>query len=203
MNSVDCALGYLAAALSVLPAIRAEKRPAVGAWKTWSARLPSEYEVKAWFANKPDAFCIVAGAVSGNLECIDFDNHGELFERWSAKIDPALLSRLTLERTPSGGYHVLYRCEVQVDGNLKLARGERSAKVITLIETRGEGGLFLCAPTEGYKLLQGSFESLATLSETERDSLLSAARDLNEAQEPSKTASTGLLAVGADRKSVV
>ena len=69
MTSVECAMAYLCAGLSVLPAIRAQKRPAVGQWKTWSERLPNEYEIKAWFANNPDAFCIVTGKVSGNLEC--------------------------------------------------------------------------------------------------------------------------------------
>ena len=48
---IATALGYLSAGLSVLPAIRAEKHPSVGSWKTWSERLPSEYEVKAWFGN--------------------------------------------------------------------------------------------------------------------------------------------------------
>ena len=197
MTSVECAMAYLCAGLSVLPAIRAQKRPSVGQWKTWSERLPNEYEIKAWFANNPDAFCIVTGKVSGNLECLDFDNHGELYEKWKARVEPGLFSRLAVESTPSGGFHVLYRCESYIGGNLKLARGERDAKLLTLIETRGEGGLFLCAPTEGYTLLQGSLTDLATLSETERDSLLSAAQALNEAQEPSKTASAGLLGVGA------
>ena len=147
--SVELAFGYLAAGLSVLPARKDEKRPAVGSWKTWTQRLPNEYEIKAWFGNHPDAVCIVAGRVSGHLECIDFDNHGELFDSWKKSVEPALFARLVVERTPSGGYHVLYRCSDSISGNLKLARGERCAKLATLIETRGEGGLFLCAPTPG------------------------------------------------------
>ena len=192
MITVETAMSYLAAGLSVLPAIRAEKRPAVGAWKTWSARLPSEYEVKAWFGNHPDGACIVAGAVSGNLECMDFDNHGELFEGWKAKVDPALFARLVVETTPSGGYHVLYRSAAKIEGNLKLARGERSAKLATLIETRGEGGLFLCTPTPGYTAIQGEFAHIPTLSESERGQLLEAARTLNEVREPPKSAPCGV-----------
>ena len=42
--SVELAMGYLAAGLSVLPAIRAEKRPSVGSWKPWAERLPSKFE---------------------------------------------------------------------------------------------------------------------------------------------------------------
>ena len=176
----EAALGCLESGLSVLPAIRAQKRPACGNWKTWSERLPTRIEVEAWFANRRDGICIVAGAVSGNLECLDFDNKGELYEAWKAKIDPMLMALLTVERSPSGGYHVLYRCKEPVDGNMKLARGIRDGKLTTLIETRGEGGLFLCCPTEGYVLLQGDFAHMKTIEPDERKALLEAARSLDE-----------------------
>ena len=192
MTTVETAMAYLAAGLSVLPAKRTEKRPAVGSWKIWTDRLPSEYEVKAWFGNHPDGMCIVTGRVSGNLECMDFDNHGELYESWKAKVDPGLFSRLVVETTPSGGYHVLYRSAAKIEGNLKLARGERSAKLATLIETRGEGGLFLCTPTSGYTAIQGEFAHIPTLSEEERGQLLAAARELNEAREAPKSAPCGV-----------
>ena len=197
MTTVETAMAYLAAGLSVLPAKRAEKRPAVGSWKIWTDRLPSEYEVKAWFGNHPDGMCIVTGHVSGNLECMDFDNHGELYESWKAKVDPGLFSRLVVETTPSGGYHVLYRSAAKIEGNLKLARGERNAKLATLIETRGEGGLFLCSPTSGYTAIQGEFAHIPTLSEVEREQLLSAARELNEAREAPKSAPCGVSGGGA------
>ena len=192
MITVETAMAYLAAGLSVLPAIKAEKRPAVGAWKTWAARLPSEYEVKAWFGNHPDGVCIVSGVVSGSLECMDFDNHGELFDKWKNRVDSALFSRLVVERTPSGGYHVIYRVTGVVAGNTKLARGERAAKLATLIETRGEGGIFLCAPTPGYSIVQGEFAHVPTLSADEHAQLLAAARELNEVQEAPKSAACGV-----------
>ena len=190
--SVETAEIYLAAGLSCLPAVKAEKRPAVGSWKTWSTRLPTDHEIAAWFANRPDGVCIVSGAVSGNLECLDFDNHGELFEAWRARVDPAVLAQLVIERTPSGGYHVLYRCAECVEGNLKLARGERDAKLTTLIETRGEGGLFLCAPTEGYELLQGALAALPVLSSEAHLLLLDAARALNEHVAPVSSLQPGV-----------
>lgn len=195
--SVELAMGYLAAGLSVLPAIRAEKRPSVGSWKPWAERLPSKYEVKAWFGNHPDGVCIVTGRVSQNLECIDFDNHGELFDSWKNRVDTALFSRLVVEQTPSGGFHVLYRCADSISGNLKLARGERNAKLATLIETRGEGGLFLCAPTAGYSVLQGEFAHIPTLTAEEREQLLAAARELNEVQETPHVAACGLSGNGS------
>jgi len=52
--------------------------------------------------------------------------------------------------------------------------------VLTLIETRGTGGIFLCAPTLGYELLQGDFTAIPVLNESEREALLQAAWELNE-----------------------
>ena len=177
---VATAMAYLAAGLSCLPAAKARKHPAIGSWKNWQTRLPTEVEVRAWFSNPHDAICVVSGAVSGNLECLDFDNGGELFAAWIEKVETGLLAQLVIEQTPSGGYHVCYRCDDPVDGNLKLARGIRGGKQKTLIETRGEGGLFLCAPTDGYVLQQGDFANLPTISPDARQALLDAARSLDE-----------------------
>ena len=177
---IELAESYRKAGLAALPAAKAKKRPSIGGWKTWSKRLPTEMEIAAWFANNQDGICIVAGAVSGNLECIDFDAHGELYPAWKEKVAPEVFARLVVERTPSGGLHVLYRCEEPVEGNRKLAQGMREGKKTTLVETRGEGGLFLCAPTEGYVLLQGDYASLPVLSGEARQALLSAAVGMNE-----------------------
>ena len=135
---VETAAAYLKAGLSVLPAVKARKRPAVGAWKTWSQRLPTDIEVEAWFSNGHEALCVVAGAVSGNLECIDFDQKAEAYPAWCAKVDGSLLASLVVESTPSGGKHVVYRCEGAVEGNQKLAQGIRNGKIATLVETRRE-----------------------------------------------------------------
>ena len=178
----DVAMACWRSGLSVLPAIRDKKRPGVGRWREYMKRRPEEIEVDAWFANPHDAMCIVCGKVSGNLECIDFDAHGECLEAWKGKVDAALLDRLVIEQSPSGGYHVLYRSSEPVEGNLKLARGMREDKLTTLIETRGEGGVFLCSPTEGYELKQGDFAHLATISPVERKALLDAARSFDEGE---------------------
>ncbi len=174
------AAGYLANGLCALPAIRAEKRPSVGQWKRYRKRLPTEAELSAWFANGPDAVCIVCGAVSGHAEMIDFDVGGELFGAWAGRIAPELMARLAVETTQRGGRHVFYRCEAPVCGNMKLAQRREGDKTVTLIETRGEGGLFLCTPTAGYEAVQGDLSAPPLLTEAERDTLLAAAWELNE-----------------------
>lgn len=173
------ALNYLAAGLSVLPARKKEKCP-VFKWKEYQEHVPTGHEVKTWFADEHDAICIVCGMVSGNLEVIDFDNHGELFPKWKEAIPADLFSKLVVERTPSGGYHVAYRCANEVSPNLKLAHGKRDDRIVTLIETRGTGGLVLCSPTDGYEFVQGTYEALPRLTKEEQEILLYAAWNLRE-----------------------
>ena len=205
----DWAAAYLGAGLSVLPARRSgdEKRVALRSWKPYQGRLPTPDEVQAWFSNSHQALCLVCGGVSANLEMLDFDLGAEAFEPWCRLVReaaPGLLERLVIETTPSGGRHVAYRAAAAVCGNLKLAQrklpgasgdpvvicgkthvprrdsGGAWHVLLTLVETRGEGGIFLCAPSDGYQLVQGDFTNLPVLSTDERETLLSAAWALNE-----------------------
>ena len=176
----DAAVQYLNAGLCVLPARRTEKRPAIGAWKRYQQRRPTEAELSAWFANPHDAVCILCGQVSGHAEMIDFDAGGALFDAWAAKIPADLLAKVVIESTQRSGRHVFYRCEQPVCGNMKLAQRRVGEQIETLIETRGEGGLFLCAPTSGYELIQSDLANPPILTAAERDVLLQAAWDLNE-----------------------
>lgn len=215
MAHLETALSYRRAGLCVLPAILGQKRPALAAWRPYQGRLPTEEEVRRWF-ERADALCLVAGRVSGNLEMLDFDLGGEAFQPWYTTVeraDPGLLSRLVIEQSPSGGWHVAYRSVATICGNLKLAQRRQTVDgpeevtirgkafkprqdadghwhvLLTLIETRGEGGLFLCAPSPGYELLQGDFTRLPVLSESEREALLEAAWSLNQhVPEPSSHA---------------
>lgn len=179
----EIARQYLAVGLCVLPARRDQKRPTVP-WKQFQKRLPTEAELEAWFASGQTALCILTGAISGNHELIDFDQRGALFDAWRAKVReamPGLVERLVVSKTQNDGRHAKYRFAGKVCGNMKLAqrRGE-DGKVVTLIETRGEGGLYLCAPTPGYAVIQGDLCDLPVLSEEERGILLQCAWELNE-----------------------
>jgi len=205
MSHRDMAVARLRAGLCVLPARTDSKRPALTGWKEFQNRLPTENEVRAWFADEA-AMCIVAGAVSGNLEMLDFDAGGTAFDAWADLVrseSPDLFDRLVIERSPSGGRHVVYRCPDGVSANLKLAQrkvvvpsgepvelhgkeyiprrvGDQFEVLLTLIETRGEGGLFLCHPTAGYELLQGDLADVPMIEATERELLLHTAWSLDE-----------------------
>ena len=176
---LQAAQAMSAAGLCVLPAIGKEKRPTF-AWKKYQAEFPTKEDISDWFAHHADSVCIVTGRISGNLEMMDFDHGGELFGAWLDSIPDELKPRLVIETSQSGGRHVVYRCQQPVDGNLKLASGIRNGQPQTLIETRGDGGLFLCSPSPGYEIIQGRFDELPELNSAERESLLQVAWELNE-----------------------
>lgn len=202
----DFAMKLLEAGLCVLPAVTKEKQP-VGKWKSYQRSLPNEVELTRMLRDG-DGLCIVAGAVSGILEVIDFDMGGELYPAWCEAVDgasPGLRSRLYIERTPSGGMHVIYRSQDAVEGNTKLAQRSVPCKsedeidlagkrykpakrtdtgtfhvVLAPIETRGEGGICIVAPSPGYTCEQGSLLDLPLLSAAEHAVLRDAAIGLNE-----------------------
>lgn len=150
--TLQAAKAYLQGGLSVIP-IRSNgtKAPAM-AWEEFQKRLATDDEAEHWWGNgKGYGVGVVGGKVSGNLEHLDFDHDAAtIFPAWAELVEvgcPGLMTRLSVRRTPSRGYHVSYRCpEVEIPGNSKLAM---TADGKTLIETRGEGGQVLapgCPP---------------------------------------------------------
>jgi hypothetical protein len=124
------------------------------------------------------AIALICGAVSGNLEIIDFDCEAVAFTQWAEYVgaeDTDLFSRLVIERSPHG-IHVLYRCQKAIPGNTKLAmRGKQ-----TIIETRGQGGYCIVSPSKGYEIVQSRIEGLSVLTVEERNILIDAARACDE-----------------------
>src|SRR5262245_32624026 len=98
--TLQAALAYVRAGLSVLPVMHGgRKRPDYTLlprrwndrdaryepeWETFQSRLPTEEEVRDWFGrDNPPGVAIIGGAVSGSLECIDFDRRSaELYPLW-------------------------------------------------------------------------------------------------------------------------
>jgi hypothetical protein len=155
MTTREQARQYVAAGLSVIPIHPdGRKRPALDGWKEMQDRLPSPSEVEDWFPDEV-GLAVVCGAVSRNLEVLDFDGAG-VWERWKARVlakDPHSLDGIPRVRTPGGGRH-LYLFREHAGPCRKLAKREADGK--TLIEVKGEGGYVLapgcppaCHPTRG------------------------------------------------------
>ena len=125
---------YRDAGLSVIPLrLDGSKKAAIPTWEPFTKRLASDRELSNWYA-RPHGIGIVCGIISGGLEVIDFDD-GTLFEPWRKQVEK-IVCWLPIVETPSGGYHVFFRCE-EIGASAKIAVDPTREKT-TLIETRGE-----------------------------------------------------------------
>lgn len=123
---------------------------------------------------------ISTGIISGGLEAIDFDlknaeDPKEVMKMFKAKLPKTLLKKLVVQETMSGGFHMIYRCE-DISSSKKLAKNSKGEAII---ETRGEGGYIKCYPSDGYKIIQGSFDKITIISPEERLQLFISAKMLN------------------------
>ena len=157
----ETALKYLRAGYSVIPTGE-NKRP-LGLWKEYQHARMDEKAVPARFT-KGARIAIICGIVSGNLEVIDFDDPETFapFLEFLSLRASSLADKLRCHRTPSGGYHILYRSEVPPKGNQVFARS-LDGKV--RIETRGEGGYFLVPPSQGYSYFSGPDDCAVLMAE--------------------------------------
>ena len=197
----DRAEQLTAAGISVIPIKNDGSKAAAVSWKPCQSEIADPATLSQWFGNGADCgIGAVGGKVSGNLEVMDFDDP-ESYERWTklvGRVAPELLERLVIVRTPTGGYHVFYRCRDGVERNQYLARRKVKGKTKVLIETRGEGGYVLLPGSppschhanKRYELIQGDFTKIPTIDAAERDSLLQCARALNEYVKPARVFAT-------------
>ena len=176
--------------LSLIKITAGEKTP-VGSWKEFQSRKLNTQEIKDKFGDVEELrIAIVCGHISGNLELIDIDNKfnnvDKLYPEY-LKLPGVMdiIKKCVVEKSMSGGLHIYYRCN-ELQGNMKLAewptgkKNEKGKELFeTVFETRGEGGYVLCAPSKGYEIIQGSFDTIPKLTPEERETLLSAARSFN------------------------
>lgn len=202
-----------AAGMSVLP-VRADgtKQPR-GPWKVFQTQRANETELTRWFADGHPGIGVVTGTVSGGLQLLEFEGLAVaegILDQVAEIADASGLGdvwrRLAtgwLIRSPSGGLHMPHRVTgTPIAGNTKLASRLARADELTdderelierhpakrilrgLIETRGEGGYFVTAPSHGtvhptgrpYQLLGGGPDTCPILTAGEAAALLAICR---------------------------
>lgn len=179
-------------------------KKSVFAWKDFTEDRITEKALADQINNeKAFGVAVICGAVSGGLEVIDFDLKydltGDLMKRYNEKIPEALLNRLRIIKTTSGGFHYYYRCE-EIEGNKKLAarpatpeelKASPHLKQLVLIETRGTNGYVVAPPTDGYEIVQNN--PIPVISVDDRSILLDAARSFHQVhtEEATRFISTG------------
>ncbi len=194
-QTLPTALSLRAAGVACIPCKR-DKLPTIK-WSEFQRRLPTDDELNTWFADGKASVALVAGDVF----TLDFDEKyrrgilAEYVKRAEQVGIDELVGRLIVQTTPSGGYHLVFRCDFGAEvRNLKLAC---KANREVMIETRGAGGYFLIAPSEGYQLIRGDWAAIPEVTEDERDALISLARSFDETEPKEVHAAPTLAADGA------
>ena len=197
---LDVAKDYYESGLNVLPASKSQKRP-LCKWREYTTDRP-DFDRVFSESTTFDALAVVCGQTSGGLEVIDFDQKGTLFQAFKDKVGDAL-DGCVIESTQSGGFHVAYKTPAP-GRNVKLANTEAGCA----IETRGEGGICIISPTNGYDLRSGSWVNLPTISKCQREFLIESARSLDQIKSEEERVptvsrlSSSTLSRGDDRESV-
>ena len=165
MSAIRDAVGAAyAAGICVLPPAEDGSKQPIGPgakWKQYQSEHPTVEQLRAWYGPRTGVG-FVCGRVSGNLEMLEFEE-AQLFEMYRDVLEGLGLEEI-LDRiatgysvaTPGGGIHLAYFCE-EIEGNTELAkrpklpeeRRHENDKVRVLIETRGEGGYTVEAPSNG------------------------------------------------------
>lgn len=170
-------------------------------WKKYQTQQITEKELfQQLDHHQTTSIALICGKISGNVEVIDVDVKylpgidAELFSAIKS-IYPNLWSRLRIHKTPSGGYHIIYRTIGQdVPGNKKLAGREstteekqkyidnnpkrKELQYVHFLETRGEGGIIVLPPSGGYSVFQNN--TIPVISWEDRCSLIALAESFTK-----------------------
>ena len=190
---------YLDNGISVIPVRDKDDDKGVakspfGLWKQYQTEIIKKDELFYLMDNKHNttAVGIVGGKISGNLEIIDIDVKYKLgidARLFSDMKDfyPDLLKKVRIHKSPSTGYHIIYRCEATIPGSQKLAgrmatveelKNNPKNKTYNFLETRGEASYVLAPPSLGYTVSQDN--PIPTITEAERESLITLCKSYNE-----------------------
>lgn len=167
-------------------------------WKTYQYERIEEATLFDLMANRYDttAIAMVCGAISGNLEVIDFD------VKYKPGIDavvltamkelyPDITEKMRVHKTRSGGTHLVYRiADHEVPGSCHLAERPATQEELDadisknkrrsrcFIETRGTGGLATAPPSIGYTIRRNI--PVQTITWEERCAIIEFCKAYNE-----------------------
>lgn len=124
----------------------------------------------------------IAVMAMDGIEVVDIDTKhdptGKVFDQVMEQFEEHGITTYTLQKTKSGGYHIVYRCP-EPGKSQKLARREGCKEAF--IETRGVGSIFNVWPTPGYEVYGvHGFMEIPTITQHERDNIIGICRLMNE-----------------------
>jgi putative DNA primase/helicase len=188
------ALAYHRAGLAILPLKTDGSRKPLIKWAAAGWQRSEWEDIAAWWnCDRPAGIGIICGGRSKGMESMDFDAHKSpsVYPQWARMIEPALLSKLVLTATPSGGIHCDYRTPTtepsKALARAKNAEAENGETPHATIELLSEGHFVVVAGSPAnthptgkiYDWLQGDPRHPPLLTIEERAALHGAARVLN------------------------
>jgi len=202
------AVAFLDHDISTVPPAEDGTKMPITAWKMFQRQRPERGRIDGWYERGCSGVGVICGAVSGNLEMFEADD-ADTFAAFVAMAQETGLGELITriregyeETTPSGGVHLFYRCD-EIAGNARLAARPKLPhemehehdRVRVLLETRGQGGFVITAPSNGrvhpsggrYVLRSGGPATIARITPEERRDLFDLARWFDQMpKEPSR-----------------
>lgn len=183
MNLLENALDLHEAGLKVIPVWPDDPFPFPPDYSKYREAQSTD-DLKNLFTARDAAPTRMALLCTGGIEAIDIDTkhdpEAKVWKDWFEEVKfhefgPELLEKCVVQKTKSGGWHLIYRTHVH-QGNTKLARAGGKEAVI---ETRGKGGILFIAPSPGYKVKQGDLKKIPMITNEEREWLWGRARHLD------------------------
>lgn len=151
---------------------------------------------------RQNGIAVKLGASSGGLQVIDVDQKHDSTLTLSARfmeamkyMIPDIYHDLYIEETRSGGLHVFFKREGEVDRKFVPAKtmefSEARGKLVEagLIEVLGEGEIVFTYPTPSYRVLQGCIEEIPTITDAQYGDIIAACKSFNELPEGDVVAS--------------
>jgi hypothetical protein len=146
-NSLEAALAYHRAGISVIPLTAAEKVPLRGfKWKRFTVARATEDELTQWFGppQSPN-LGVVLGRISGNLFVRDFDQIDSYFAWAERHADLAVMLPTVSTGRSKGGRHVYFHCDPRAIRSH--SRGTGTTIALPDGEVRGDGSYVLAPPS--------------------------------------------------------
>lgn len=189
------------------------KAPTI-AWRAWQNQRPTIDEIERAFTIDHDGLGVLTGTPrTDNTQLLMIEAEGRAVAEGvvnalaTAMADHnaadlwARISGGYAELTPSGGIHWYVLVDGPAGRNTKLARRPATAaelektpdtRVQVLLETRGEGGFSVIAPSAGrthptgqpWRTIAGTPETIPTVTVAERDILFAVASTLDQMPDP-------------------
>lgn len=209
-NYIKLAKKWSENGFSVIP-ITSTKNPAIHTWTEFQKRPMNSEECEKYFKDCFGIALLMGGGK--NLTALDLDlkysENKHFLNQYKEKLGNRFLKKFYVQSTMHNGMHFVFSSD-KVENNQKLASRETSPeekhgvyldnyenlrtrgkalkiatnhKSLTFLETRGEGGYILLAPSPGYQKIYGK---IGHLSSEEYDEVMTISRSFNEYQELSK-----------------